>query len=102
MGSHPDIGELGRDSPGNRERRTELHTSKAIPARNLLRCSGAGTCRRSPLEYGSRTHGQNSADPDLLGQPTVVGHEQQRPVVSIEGQFELFDGGQVQMVGWLV
>ena len=39
---------------------------------------------------------------DVFQQPAVVGDQQQRAVIAVEGFLELFDGGQVKVVGGLV
>jgi hypothetical protein len=52
-----------------------------------MTCSSGGDC---------------SCDAHRVEQGAVVGHQEQRAVVEVEGSLELFDRGQVEMVRRLV
>ena len=47
-------------------------------------------------------HAPRPIQPHILQHPAIMGDQQQRTVIAVQGLLELLDGGQIQMIGRFV
>lgn len=73
------------------------HTSPPLATRS--RTLGAPLTGFGDVTVGDR---DMAGDRDRLQHPTIVGDQEERARIGLEGAFQLLDRGQVEMVGGLV